>query len=95
MTEKINKKRKLEGVVVSDKMQKTRVIEIQSMKKHSKYLKYYKVSKRFKAHDENNEYKTGDVVIIEECRPMSRDKRWVIIEKRGTKEIIKEAIKES
>lgn len=80
-----NKKRKLEGVVVSDKMQKTRVIEISSMKKHPKYLKYYKVSKRFKAHDENNEYKTGDIVIIEESRPMSKDKRWVIVEKRGEK----------
>jgi small subunit ribosomal protein S17 len=85
MTEKINKKRKLEGVVVSDKMLKTRVVQIDSMKKHPKYLKYYKVSKRFKAHDENNEYKTGDVVIMEECRPMSKDKRWVIIEKRGEK----------
>lgn len=75
------KKRKLEGVVVSDKMNKTRVIEIGSMKKHPKYLKYYKVSKRFKAHDENNEYKTGDKVVIQETRPMSRDKRWIIIKK--------------
>lgn len=83
MPEKMNKKRKLEGVVVSDKMQKTRVVEIASMKKHPKYLKYYKVSKRFKAHDEKNEYKTGDVVLMEECRPMSKDKRWIIIEKRG------------
>ena len=85
MENKPNKKRKLEGVVVSDKMQKTRVVEIVSYKKHPKYLKYYKVSKRFKAHDENNEYKTGDVVIMEESRPMSKDKRWVIIEKRGEK----------
>jgi small subunit ribosomal protein S17 len=77
-----NKKRKLEGVVVSDKMQKTRVIEISRMKKHPKYLKYFKVSRRFKAHDENNEYKVGDVVVIQESRPMSKDKRWVIISKK-------------
>ena len=77
-------------MVVSDKMAKTRVVQISSMKKHPKYLKYFKVTKKFKAHDENNEYKTGDVVIIQEHRPMSKDKRWIIIEKRGTKEGIKE-----
>ena len=72
-------KRKLEGVVVSDKMQKTRVVEIARSKKHPKYLKYYKVSRRFKAHDEKNEYKVGDKVVIEEARPLSREKRWRII----------------
>lgn len=51
MTKEI-KKRKLEGVVVSDKMMKTRVVEVSHMKQHAKYLKYFKVSKRFKAHDE-------------------------------------------
>ena len=86
MADTIIKKRKLEGVVVSDKMTKTRVVLIERLKQHPKYLKYYKVSTRFKAHDENNEYKTGDRVIIEECRPMSRDKRWVIKSKvtKGT-----------
>lgn len=76
-----NKKRRISGVVVSDKMQKTRVIAVSRLKKHPKYLKYYKVTTRFKAHDELNEYKTGDNVVIEEMRPMSRDKRWRIIEK--------------
>lgn len=66
---------------MSDKMTKTRVIEIHRMKKHPKYLKYFKVTKRFKAHDENNEYKTGDKVIIQESRPRSKDKRWEIISK--------------
>ena len=76
-----NKKRKIEGAVVSDKMQKTRVVAVERMKKHPKYLKYYKVTRRYKAHDENNEYKKGDRVIMEEMRPLSREKRWKIISK--------------
>src|SRR3984957_14206542 len=79
--ETTSKKRKIIGVVVSDKMMKTRVIAVSSLKKHPKYLKYYHVTTKFKAHDENNEYKTGDKVTIEETRPMSREKRWKIIGK--------------
>lgn len=74
-------KRKLKGTVVSDKMNKTRVIAIEKMKKHPKYQKYYKVTARFKAHDENNEYKIGDQIIIEETKPLSKDKRWRIVGK--------------
>ncbi len=81
MTNLVPKKRTLEGVVVSDKMTKTRVVSITRMKKHAKYVKYYKVTKRYKAHDEANEYKTGDKVVIEESRPLSKDKRWRIIRK--------------
>lgn len=66
---------------MSDKMQKTRVVEVSRFKKHKKYHKYFKVSTRFKAHDELNEYKVGDEVVIEETRPMSKDKRWKIIGK--------------
>jgi len=73
--------RKLKGIVVSDKMQKTRVVKVERLKKHPHYEKYYKVSKRFKAHDENNEYKVGDEVIIQETRPLSKEKRWKIISK--------------
>lgn len=76
-----SKKRKLIGIVVSDKMQKTRVVKIDRLKKHPKYLKYFKVSKKFKAHDENNEYKVGDKVIIEQSKPISKEKKWVIIGK--------------
>lgn len=79
--EKQTIKRKLEGIVVSDKMHKTRVVEVERFKKNAKYLKYYRVSRRFKAHDENNEYKAGDKVIIEETRPISKEKRWKIIKK--------------
>ena len=75
------KKRKLVGTVVSDKMMKTRVVAVQTLKKHPKYLKYYHVTTKFKAHDENNEYKTGDKVTIEESRPLSKEKRWTIVGK--------------
>lgn len=78
MTKEI-KKRKLSGIVVSDKMQKTRVIAITRLKKHPKYLKYFKSTSKFKAHDEKNEYHAGDKVVIEETRPLSKDKRWVIV----------------
>jgi len=80
-TQETKKIRKIIGVVVSDKMMKTRVVAVASLKKHPKYLKYYKVTTKFKAHDENNEYKTGDKVTIEESRPLSREKRWRIINK--------------
>ena len=73
--------RKLKGTVVSDKMNKTRIVAIEKLKKHPRYQKFYKVTARFKAHDEKNEYKTGDNVIIEETRPMSKDKRWRILNK--------------
>ena len=75
------KKRKLEGIVVSDKMHKTRTVEVGRFKKDAKYLKYYRLSRKLKAHDENNEYKAGDKVIIEETRPLSKEKRWKIIRK--------------
>lgn len=75
------RKRKLQGVVVSDKMTKTAVVAISHEKKHPKYLKYYKITQRLKAHNENNEYKTGDKVVIEETRPLSKEKRWKIIAK--------------
>ncbi len=73
--------RKLSGTVVSDKMQKTVVVAVSHEKKHSKYLKYFTKTARFKAHDENNEYHTGDKVVIQETRPLSKEKRWVVISK--------------
>ena len=74
-------KRKLEGEVTSDKMDKTIVVLVTSIKTHSKYKKQYKSSKKYKAHDEKNEYIVGDKVIIQECRPISKDKRWLVIKK--------------
>ena len=74
-------KKKLTGVVVSDKMQKTVVVQVERIKEHPKYKRRYKVHKKYKAHDENREYKTGDVVVIEETAPISKDKRWRVISK--------------
>jgi len=75
------KGRKLQGTVVSDKMKKTVVVAITSLKLHPKYKKYFKVTKKFKAHDENNEYHVGDQVIIQETRPLSKEKRWMVVAK--------------
>lgn len=79
-TKKVNV-RKFEGVVVSDKAEKTRVVAVTRLTKHPRYQKYYKVTKRFPVHDEKNEYKNGDVVVIEEIRPLSKTKRWKIARK--------------
>jgi small subunit ribosomal protein S17 len=73
--------RKLKGKIVSDKMEKTAVVEVTRWKKHPKYLKYYKTSNRFKVHNEKNEYKSGTEVIIQETNPISKEKRWKIIGK--------------
>ena len=75
----------LKGTIVSDKMQKTLIVEITRIKKHPKYKKYFKVSKRFKVHDEEGIYKTGDKVRIQESRPLSKDKRWIVISKIDNK----------
>lgn len=74
-------RRRLEGVVISDAMKKTRTVKVMRLKKHRKYEKYVKTNTKFKAHDENEEYKTGDKVIIEETRPLSKEKRWKIVGK--------------
>jgi small subunit ribosomal protein S17 len=71
-------RRKLIGRVVSDKMTKTVVVEVTRFKREAMYKKYIRVRKRYKAHDENNEYKTGDRVEILEHRPFSKHKRWLV-----------------
>ena len=67
-----------EGVVVSDKMTKTRVVKIERVYRHPRYERVITRSKRLKAHDETNASKVGDRVLIEETRPLSKDKRWRI-----------------
>lgn len=74
-------RRQLQGIVVSDKMQKTAVVEVVRLKQHPIYKKQFKVNSKYKAHDEKKEYKIGDKVIIEECRPLSKDKCWRVIGK--------------
>lgn len=67
------------GVVVSDKMNKTVVVAVDSFKTHPKYKKKYKVTKKYKAHDEDNKYKIGDSVEIVPCRPVSKDKSYKVV----------------
>ena len=71
--------RKFKGVVVSTKMLKTIVVKVESFKLHPKYKKRYKVSTKYKVHDEKGVYKVGDAVEFVECRPMSKDKRWTVV----------------
>ena len=79
--------RTLYGTVVSDKMDKTVVVAVQSLKEHPIYRKKYKVTSKFKAHDEANECKVGDLVQITETKPLSRDKRWTVARKVTAKEM--------
>ncbi len=78
--EKVEKKGNiLKGVVVSDKMDKTVVVSVSRFIKHPLYGKFYKVSKKYKAHDEDNIYKVGDKIEIIETRPISKDKKFKVI----------------
>jgi len=67
-------KRQLSGIIMSTKMALTAVVEVTRLKQHPLYHKYYKTSKRYKAHNPENKFQTGDKVIIEETKPISKDK---------------------
>ena len=73
-------KRVLQGTVVSDKNDKTVVVKVERRFTHPLFKKTVRRSKNYKAHDEANKFKVGDIVSIEECRPISRDKRWIVVE---------------
>ena len=75
---RVNRRKFLQGTVISDKMQKTRVVQVKWVAKHPKYQKVVRSASKYKVHDEKNETKEGDVVRIMETRPLSKDKRWVI-----------------
>lgn len=79
MTERSNRKVRI-GHVVSDKMDKTVVVRVETRTSHPLYGRIIKVSKKFKAHDENNESRVGDKVRIMETRPLSKEKRWRVVE---------------
>ena len=72
-------KRIMQGVVVSDKMEKTIVVNVERKFPHPLYKKYIKRSKRYHVHDKENQFKIGDIVNIQECRPLSKSKRWEVI----------------
>jgi len=85
--EKKTNKKVFTGIVVSDKMEKTRVVSVERKLQHPVYSKYVRKRKKFKVHDEENKSRQGDVVEIIECRPISKEKRWRLVQ------IIKEAAK--
>ncbi len=72
-------KRILQGIVVSDKTDKTVVVRVERRFTHPLLKKVVRRSKKYQAHDETNKYKTGDTVVIEESRPISKNKRWVVV----------------
>jgi small subunit ribosomal protein S17 len=76
---KVVNKKKLNGIVVSDKMDKTVVVLIERYVKHPKYGKFVKIRKKYKAHDEEGKYKIGDKVMIQESKPVSKDKHFEVI----------------
>lgn len=75
----------LQGVVISTAMMKTVVVAVTTERQHPKYLKAYRVTTKLKAHDESGHYTVGDLVIIQETRPLSKTKRWKIVD-QGNKQ---------
>jgi len=78
MAEK-SRKQELLGIITSDKMDKTVVVTVERLEKHPVFSKYIRRRTKFKAHDEKNECKIGDKVLIRECRPLSKDKSWRVV----------------
>jgi small subunit ribosomal protein S17 len=73
-------RRRLTGKVISNKMEKSATVQVERLVKHPRYHKYMKRHKNYMVHDESNQVNPGDIVVIEESRPISRRKRWVIVE---------------
>jgi small subunit ribosomal protein S17 len=84
----LEKRKVKEGLVVSDKMDKTIVVAVETRKVHPLYKKAVRVTKKYKAHDENNACKIGDKVKIVETRPLSKEKKWRVTEIMSTKEMV-------
>ena len=76
---KPHRRQRKQGRVTSDKMQKTIVVAVEELKRHRVYKRTYRYTPKFKAHDEYNEAHIGDIVVIEETRPLSREKRWKLV----------------
>lgn len=80
MADNQSNRKSMIGTVTSDKMEKTITVRVETVKQHPLYKKTIRTNKKYKAHDESNEAKTGDVVRITETRPLSKDKRWQLVE---------------
>jgi small subunit ribosomal protein S17 len=76
---KPHRRQRKQGRVTSDKMQKTVVVAVEELKRHRVYKRTYRYTTKFKAHDEYNEAHIGDIVVIEETRPLSKEKRWKLV----------------
>jgi len=74
-------KRQLTGIIISNKMRKTAVVKVEQIKEHPRYKRRYRFHKKYKAHDEEGKCNIGDEVIIEECRPISKEKKWKVIKR--------------
>ncbi|MAF43193.1 MAG: 30S ribosomal protein S17 [Parcubacteria group bacterium] len=74
-------KHQLKGIIISNKMEKTVVVKVELIKEHPKYKRRFKIHKKYKSHLDSGDYKVGDKVIIEECRPISKEKHWRVISK--------------
>jgi small subunit ribosomal protein S17 len=79
-SERMNRRKTVEGVVVSDAMDKTITVVVERLGKHRRYKKYVRGQTKMKAHDENGEARVGDLVRIQETRPLSKTKRWRLLE---------------
>ena len=90
----MGKRKEFIGVVVSDKMQKTIIVKVMQVSKHSKYGRIMPKYNKFKIHDEKNEAKVGDKVKIQEARPLSRDKRYKLVNILEKAHLVKLAIPE-
>ena len=86
-------KKQLKGIIISNKMQKTVVVKVERIKAHPKYKKRYKVHKKYKAHNEKGDLKIGQRVVIKECRPLSKEKKWRVVKVISSK--LKEDLKEN
>ncbi len=76
-------KRVLNGIIVSDKADKTVTVKVETLVKHPLYGKFIKRSKKYSAHDESNKYKVGESISIQECPPISKRKTWVVVEQKA------------
>ena len=78
--QRVGRQRERQGIVVSDQMEKTIVVQVTAVKPHAEYGKVMRSSRRLKAHDEENQAHVGDTVLVRECRPLSKNKTWRLIE---------------
>jgi len=75
-------KKRLKGTIVSNKMKDTIVVKVDRIREHPKYKRRYKISKKYKVHTEKSELEIGDKVMIEECKPKSKDKHWKVVSEK-------------